>query len=60
MTLLVRFRKVVLSCHLVFRMYLMNVCSVQVVVLVTLHVSESYSSTLNFQFGVEDSDLVSC
>ena len=41
---------VVLSCHLVFRMYLrhllMIVCSSQVVVLVTLHVSEPYSSTL--------------
>ena len=41
---------VVLSCHLVFRMYLrhllMNVCSIQVVVFVTLHVSEPHSSTL--------------
>ena len=41
---------VVLSWHLVFRMYLrhllMNVCSIWVVVLVTLHVSEPYSSTL--------------
>ena len=41
---------VVLSCHLVFRMYLrhllMNVCSIWVVVLVTLHVSEPYSGTL--------------
>ena len=41
---------VVLSCHLVFRMYLrhllMNVCSILVVVLVTLHVSEPYSSTI--------------
>ena len=41
---------VVLSCHLVFRMYLrhllMNVCSIRFVVLVTLHVSEPYSSTL--------------
>ena len=36
-----------LSCHLVFKMnLLMNVCSIQVVVLVTLHVSEPYSSTL--------------
>ena len=41
---------VVLSCHLVLRMYLshllMNVCSIRVVVLVTLQVSEPYSSTL--------------
>ena len=41
---------VVLFCHLVFRIYLRhlltNVCSILVVVLVTLHVSESYSSTL--------------
>ena len=41
---------VVLSCHFVFRMYLrhllMNVCSIRVVVLVTLHVSEPYSSAL--------------
>ena len=41
---------VVLSCHLVFRMYLrhllMNVCSIRVVVLFTLHVSEPCSSTL--------------
>ena len=41
---------VVLSCHLVFSMYLkhllVNVCNILVVVLVTLHVSEPYSSTL--------------
>ena len=41
---------VVLSCHLGFRMYLrhllMNVCNIQVIVLVTLHVSEPYSGTL--------------
>ena len=41
---------VVLSCHLVFWMYprhlLLNVCNIRVVVLVTLHVSEPYSSTL--------------
>ena len=41
---------VVVSCHLVFRMYLrhllMNVCSIRVVVLVTLRVSEPYSSAL--------------
>ena len=41
---------VVLSCHLVFSMYLtyllMNVCTIWVVVSVTLHVSEPYSSTL--------------
>ena len=41
---------VVLSCHLVFRMYLrhllMNVCSILVVVLFALRVSEPYSSTL--------------
>ena len=41
---------VVLSCHFVFRMYLrhllMNVCSIRVVVLTALRVSEPYSSTL--------------
>ena len=39
---------VVLSCHLVFRMYLRHneVCSIRIVVLVSLHVSEPYSSTL--------------
>ena len=41
---------VVLSCHLVFRIYirhlLINVCSIRVIVLVALHVSEPYSSTL--------------
>ena len=58
----------VLSCHLVFRMYLrhllMNVCSSQVVVLVTLHVSEPYSSTLfmlvlkiHILFRVEKDDV---
>ena len=67
MTLLVCFQRVcpshvhfllAIAFLMLFGQLLINVSSIRVVVMVTLHVSEPYSST--FHISVEDSDLVSC